>query len=145
MFSYLVKNAETELGIDLSGRIHAKTDGYWWITNLKEEFAKDFVPIPQIVEGFTVVFSEQDIPDTELLHWTWNGLEFMKLSEGAIQAWETAAEAHRAELADRQNGIQAMKASLVEKPFDALSVGEKKLLVGLTPTDEEIQDFRGAK
>ena len=87
MFSYLVKKNDTQLGVDLSGRLHAKTEGYWWITNPKDVNKPGFLPVPQVIDGFDVVFSPVNVPEAELLHYHVVNGNVEKLQDADIKTW----------------------------------------------------------
>ena len=150
MFSYLIKQNESDLGIDLSGRIHSKCSGYYWITNANEigrhppdsKIPYPFTPVPQVVGGFDVVFSEQDIPDGELMLHKWNGGSFERLPSEKIREWEEAADANRAAASANEETLGQMKVAITQKNFDALSEVEKKVLVGIAPSPEELDSYR---
>ena len=56
-----------------------------------------------------------------------------------IQAfWDALDNSGYASQEQIQAAIAAMKAGMINKTFDQLSVGEKKLLLGLMPSNEEL-------
>jgi hypothetical protein len=149
-YTYLVFNAGTTVaGMNWSGRIYSKQGGVQ--TAIPHDAALDDTAtlanlnaLPkQAFDRYTVVFSDQDIQQSEFLHWTWTPATyvFTKLGTTALNNIKTFLESSKQMWMDRYAKIAQLKQDILTgTDYSVLTRQHKKLLLGdtyrtLTETD----------
>jgi len=141
MFTYLVFNPGTNFaGLSLAGRIWSKTNG---VNNISDpststdnlSAAELNALATQCPDAYSVAFSEQDIPKSDFLFWTWDTVQFNEITGAQRTNIENFLTNAKAMWVARRAKLKDLKVEFVTSGT-ANTVQHRKAIIGL-----EIKDF----